>query len=204
MIVKVCGLREVDNIKDIVQLPIDYIGLIFYDKSPRFVEKVLDLPKDEHIKRVGVFVNASIDYIVQKIKDYQLDCVQLHGNESVEFCQQLLDTCHVSIVKAISVATKEDVRIAENYTSVADVLLFDTKVPTHGGSGEKFDWDIIHAYQGNKPFLLSGGISKDDVESIRNIKHEQFLGIDLNSKFEISAGYKNVQLLNDFVKAIKQ
>ena len=203
MIVKVCGLKDEENITDLLQLPIDYIGLIFYEESPRYVDKPLSIPKGKSIKKVGVFVNSSIEYITQKIQAYQLDYMQLHGSETVQFCQELLDLCHIPIIKAISVATEEDMKLANTYSSVAEILLLDTKVATHGGSGIKFDWNIIHKYQADIPFLLSGGICPEDAEAIKSIDHKQFLGIDLNSKFEISPGYKDVKLLKPFIEKIK-
>lgn len=203
MIVKVCGLKDEQNINDLLQLPIDYIGLIFYEKSPRYVDKALTFTEDQSIKKVGVFVNSTIDYIAEKIEVYQLDYIQLHGSESVQFCQELLDSCGVPIIKAISVATEEDIELANTYSSVAKMLLLDTKVATHGGSGTKFDWNIIDKYDADIPFLLSGGICHEDAEAIKSIDHKQFLGIDLNSKFEISPGYKDVGLLKPFIDKIK-
>ncbi|MFV0417769.1 MAG: phosphoribosylanthranilate isomerase [Dysgonomonas sp.] len=203
MIIKVCGMKNPDNIKELGQLPIDYMGMIFYEKSPRFVDRLTEsdlqiLPKD--IKRVGVFVNAGADYIKAKIKEYNLDFIQLHGGESPEFCAELNKI--IPVVKAFSVSEIKDLEKTEAYEGTANLFLFDTKTPQYGGSGQKFDWNILNEYKGTRPFLLSGGISADDAESIKAIRHPQFYGIDLNSKFELEAGLKDIQLLQQFIKAL--
>lgn len=204
MIIKVCGMKNPDNIKELGQLPIDYMGMIFYEKSPRFVDRLTvtdlyTLPKD--IKRVGVFVNAGADYIKAKIKEYNLDLVQLHSNESPEFCKELNKT--TPVVKAFSISEAKDLEKTGAYEDAASIFLFDTKTPQYGGSGQKFDWNILNEYKGSIPFLLSGGISTDDVENIKTIRHPQFYGIDLNSKFELEPGLKDIQLLEQFIKSLK-
>lgn len=197
-------MKYPDNIKELRQLPIDYMGMIFYEKSPRFVDRLTDsdlqtLPKD--IKRVGVFVNADAEYIKAKIKDYHLDLIQLHGNESPEFCKELNST--IPVVKAFRISEVKDLEKTEAYEGTAKLFLFDTKTPQYGGSGQKFDWNILNEYKGNTPFLLSGGISADDVESIKAIRHPLFYGIDLNSKFELEPGLKDIRLLQQFIKSLK-
>lgn len=197
-------MKHPHNINELGQLPIDYMGMIFYEKSPRFVDRLTDihlqmLPKS--IKRVGVFVNASADHIKAKIKDYSLDSIQLHGNESPEFCKELNKT--IPVVKAFSISEIKDLKKTEAYEGTASLFLFDTKTPQYGGSGKKFDWLILDKYKGDTPFLLSGGISADDTGSIKAIRHPQFYGIDLNSKFELEPGLKDIQLLKQFIKSLK-
>lgn len=204
MKIKVCGMKYPDNIKELGTLPIDYMGMIFYEKSPRYIDNLNGSDVDtvpQAVKLVGVFVDADIEYIAEKIVCYGLDIVQLHGNESPDFCKDLNKT--IPVIKVISVADASDLERAKQYEGTVDYLLFDTKTPRYGGSGQKFDWNILNEYKGNTPFLLSGGISADDAEAIKKIKHPQFYGIDLNSKFEITPGQKDIQLLQQFIKALK-
>lgn len=205
MRVKVCGMRDLQNIKELGKLPIDFMGMIFYPKSPRFVQ---DLSLDElntsisgAIERVGVFVNADIDYIMEKINEFDLDVIQLHGNESPEFCKKLNET--MPIIKAFSIYDASDLEQTKAYEGLWGYFLFDTKTPQHGGSGQKFDWKLLDSYKGNIPFYLSGGISADDIANIKNIKHPQFVGVDLNSRFETEPGLKDIQLLEKFIKELR-
>lgn len=194
-------MKHPDNIAELNQLPIDWMGMIFYEKSPRFVgQEEIELATT-NLKRVGVFVNADLDYIVNKIKTYKLDYIQLHGNESPDFCKEIRKI--KPVIKAFSIAQAEDFANVENYKDACDYFLFDTKTPQYGGSGVKFDWAILKQYKGDTPFLLSGGISADDVEAIKAINHPQMAGIDLNSRFEIEAGLKNINLLANFIKEIR-
>lgn len=205
MKIKVCGMKYPENIKELSLLPIDYMGMIFYDKSPRYVDDNLNgsdvdtVP--QKIKLTGVFVNADLEYIAEKIVRYGLDIIQLHGNETPDFCKDLNKT--MPVIKAISVADVSDLENTKQYEGTIDYLLFDTKTPQHGGSGQKFDWNILNEYKSETPFLLSGGISLDDVEAIKKIKHPKFAGIDLNSKFETEPGLKDIELLNRFIKQLK-
>ena len=200
MIIKVCGMKHSDNIRDLQELPIDMMGMIFYEKSPRFVysnSKDVDSIK----KRVGVFVNTDIDDIQKKIDEYKLDFIQLHGNESAELCKSVKES--KPVIKAFSIANKDDFDKTADYEGICEYFLFDTKTPDYGGSGIKFDWSILNSYQGNTPFLLSGGITSNDAEAIRTITHPLFAGIDLNSKFETSPGVKDIALLEKFIKEIR-
>lgn len=204
MKIKVCGMKYMDNISQLWQLPIDYMGLIFYAKSPRFAEtldaSLLDVIP-EYIDKVGVFVDTDIDYILEKVEQYKLNMVQLHGHESVSFCEKL--SKYVPIMKVFSVSDTADIANTKEYESASKYFLFDTKTPQHGGSGVKFDWQILNAYKGQTPFFLSGGISQEDADSIANIKHPMLYGLDLNSKFETSPGVKDIDLLKKFIKEIK-
>lgn len=204
MKIKVCGMKHPDNIRDLGTLAIDFMGMIFYEKSPRYVDKLTleDLNLlPQYIERVGVFVNAEIDLIIEKVNQYGLDLIQLHGNESPEFCKDLNRT--LPIIKAFSISDVMDIEQTKAYDGLQGYFLFDTKTPQYGGSGQKFDWAILDSYTGHTPFLLSGGISIDDATEIRKIKHPQFYGIDLNSKFEKEPGLKDIELLQQFIKELR-
>ena len=204
MIIKVCGMRDGDNIREVEQLSIDWMGFIFYPKSSRYVSEVpAYLPTK--CKRVGVFVDASTDEIIKKIHNFSLDMIQLHGNESPEQISHLSPlTNHLSIIKAFNIATAEDLKSTASYTGLADYFLFDTKGPSVGGNGEKFDWSVLSNYEGDTPFLLSGGIGPDDAERILDYHHPKCIGIDLNSQFELAPGLKDVTTLSRFLNKIDQ
>ena len=229
MIIKVCGMRDAENIREVSELDIDMMGFIFWKDSPRFVRmisshagiipdyseerlnrnsgKVVD---DQHrIKRVGVFVDDMPQTIVTRIYNYELDYVQLHGEESCIMIDNLRRTLEpdirtgVKIIKTISVSSVEDIEKTKEYEGCVDLFLFDTKCPTMGGSGDKFDWSVLSAYKGNVPFLLSGGIGMDDVDKIKSFQHPQFAGVDVNSCFETEPGVKDVEKLRLFVEKLR-
>ena len=204
MIVKVCGMRDGDNIREVEQLSIDWMGFIFYPKSSRYVSEVpAYLPTK--CKRVGVFVDASTDEIIKKIHDFSLDAIQLHGNEYPEQISHLLSlTSHLSIIKAFNIATAEDLKSTASYTGLADYFLFDTKGASVGGNGEKFDWSVLDSYEGETPFLLSGGIGPDDAARVSSFRHPKCAGIDLNSKFESAPALKDVTTLSRFLNEINK
>ncbi len=254
LIIKVCGMRDPQNIADLIQLPIDYIGFIFYEKSPRYVTSVPDFNAidgviSNHpvntpmIKKVGVFVNADMGFVIEKIKQFDLDVVQLHGKETPQYLSELntslrgvarneakqkneelkaayskLNTSeltsknssfiinHSSLVevwKAFSVDETFDFETTKPYEHIADKFLFDTKTPQHGGSGQKFDWNILTHYAGETPFFLSGGISAADTEGVKKIAHPQLFGLDINSKFEIAPALKDIGLLKTFIDSVR-
>lgn len=199
MIVKVCGMRDAQNIRDVEKLGVDWIGMIFWSQSKRFVAEVPSyLPK--HQKRVGVFVDAPLEDIRQHISDYQLNIIQLHGQESPDYVKALKP--HTTI-KAFNIAKADDLVQTEQYEGIADYFLFDTKGLMVGGNGQKFDWSVLTAYHGKTPFLLSGGIGLDDAESIGSFHHPCCIGIDLNSRFEISPALKDIDKLRTFLGKIK-
>ncbi|NDV93710.1 phosphoribosylanthranilate isomerase [Dysgonomonas sp. 521] len=205
MKIKVCGMKYPDNIKELNKLPVDFAGMIFYEKSPRYAAKlnpedIRDLFRGGR-KRVGVFVNADMDYIIQMADKFSLDLIQLHGDESPDFCKEL--NKRMPVIKAFSISESSDFEKTKAYDGLCGYFLFDTKTPQYGGSGRKFDWNILDEYKGNTPFILSGGISVDDAETIKNIKHPQFFGIDLNSRFETEPGRKDIILLQQFIKRLK-
>ncbi|HNW52321.1 MAG TPA: phosphoribosylanthranilate isomerase [Prolixibacteraceae bacterium] len=203
MIVKICGMGDTVRMHQLATLPVDMLGFIFYPKSPRYVVgkinpvEIAKLPK--HIERVGVFVNAEIDEIHEKAESYFLTAIQLHGNESPELCHELKAEGY-TILKAFNI-TKEN--NYESYAPHCDYFLFDTPSTQHGGTGQKFDWAMLENYKGNTPFLLSGGIGPDDAEALKQIVHPKFAGIDINSKFEVEPGIKDMSLIGKFMDEIK-
>ena len=201
MIIKVCGMRDVDNIRQAGMAGMDWMGMIFWQKSARYVDNP-DTAKaiPEGVKKVGVFVNELPENIVEKADKYSLDIIQLHGSEEVDTIRELRLRLHEKVfVKAISVSQTEDIRLAEMYDKEVDYLLFDTKCKSVGGSGRQFEWSILQNYKGDTPFLLSGGIGPDDAENVKAFKHPMMAGIDLNSKFELSPGLKDVEKLSAFI-----
>lgn len=205
MLVKVCGMREPENIEKVAQLGVDMMGFIFYPKSPRFAsQSVARTAADKNVCRVGVFVNESVELISDKNHQFDLDAVQLHGNESRELCEQLHEQNGLlKVIKAISVSTAGDIQKYKEYVGAVDYFLFDTKCKTVGGSGQQFDWQVLENYDGDVPFILSGGIGPEDVERISNFHHPKCIGIDLNSKFEMEPGLKDVEMLKTFLENIE-
>lgn len=212
-------MRDADNIRDISALGVDMIGLIFYPPSPRYVQQfssgagiIPDYAPDmgKTPLRVGVFVDDMPQNIVTRVYNYKLDYIQLHGNEPRETLENLRATIDpdikpkIKIIKAISVSSAEDIKKYKEYVGAADLFLFDTKCKTVGGSGEQFDWQVLQAYDGDVPFLLSGGIGPDDAERVRNFQHPKCIGIDLNSKFEIEPALKDVEKLKQFLVKVKR
>ena len=212
-------MRDADNIRDISALGVDMIGLIFYPPSPRYVQQfssgagiIPDYAPDmgKTPLRVGVFVDDMPQNIVTRVYNYKLDYIQLHGNEPRETLENLRATIDpdikpkVKIIKAISVSSAEDIKKYKEYVGAADLFLFDTKCKTVGGSGEQFDWQVLQAYDGDVPFILSGGIGPDDAERVKNFHHPKCIGIDLNSKFEIEPALKDVEKLKQFLVKVKK
>jgi len=198
-------MREKANIQAISQLSIDLLGLIFYEKSQRFIEaEAPDFEQflsfsDLDLLKVGVFVNAEIPFLLEKTGEYHLDYVQLHGSESTEYCQNLKSVWPtIKIIKAFSVNDDFDFTQTKSYEPFCDLFLFDTKGKNRGGNGVKFNWNILKNYHGMRPFLLSGGIDKDDVEDIKKIEHKLLWGVDVNSGFEVEPGLKNIEDLASF------
>lgn len=195
MIIKVCGMREPDNIHAVEELGIQWMGFIFWEKSSRYVsERPAYLPTK--VKRVGVFVDADIKEVRQKVEEYRLDIIQLHGHESPEYCTQLKD---YTLIKAFNIATANDLAATKPYEGLVDYFLFDAKAQLVGGNGIKFDWSVLDNYDGDTPFLLSGGIGPDDAERIKSFHHPQCIGIDLNSRFETEPGLKDIHQLKHFL-----
>lgn len=226
-LIKVCGMRDAENIKAVAALGVDLIGLIFYPKSPRYVASISSeagiIPDYNGFtsKRggkkiegepsfVGVFVNDMPQNIVTAVYNYHLSYVQLHGDESPVMIDNLRRTLvpdivpQIKIIKAISVASAEDLKRCDEYEGLVDLFLFDTKCKGYGGSGQQYDWSVLDAYSGDTPFLLSGGIGPDDVDRLLAFHHPKCLGIDLNSRFETEPGMKDVEKLREFLQQLKK
>lgn len=198
--IKICGMKFHDNIIETSQLQPDFFGFIFYKNSSRFFEGIIpDLPKK--IKKVGVFVDQDLITIYQKITQYQLQLVQLHGNENPEFCEKL-QSLPIKVIKTFAISTDFDFQILDPFENVCDYFLFDTKGKNPGGNGHSFDWDILKNYKSSKPLFLSGGIGLSSIEAIQNLKIPIF-ALDLNSKFEIQPGLKNITLLQTFKQQLQ-
>ena len=193
-------MRDSENIRAIEQTKADLMGFIFHPKSPRFVASLPEyMPKKQ--KRVGVFVNASLEQILAKAQKFSLEYIQLHGDEPPAFCSELKNR-GLKVIRAQRIANTDDIIRAESY-NMADLMIFDTKTELYGGSGKKFNWQLLENYKGCVPFLLSGGIRSDTFEEIKAFFHPQFAGIDLNSGFEISPALKDMGKLNNFIEKIK-
>ena len=207
-LIKVCGMREAENIREVEALGIDLMGFIFWPKSSRYVsERPAYLPTQ--CKRVGVFVDEDTETIKRIADDYALDFIQLHGHESPDYIRQLNVQCSMfnvqcSIIKAFNIATAEDLEVTKPYEGIVDYFLFDTKGKSVGGNGEKFDWSVLADYVGETPFLLSGGIGPDDAERVKAFHHPKCIGIDLNSKFELSPALKDIEKLKNFLEKVKR
>ena len=204
--IKVCGMRDPENIRRVEALDIDCLGLIFYTPSPRYVSG-----NNEQIeaigccakKRAGVFVNESPDVILEKAKIFQLHFLQLHGSETADLCQTLRQHGYF-VIKTLSIASATDFYQTEKYQDSCDYFLFDTKCTGYGGSGKRFDWSLLAYYQGETPFLLSGGLRPDSMDELKHIKHPRWAGVDLNSGFELFPAMKDVGLLKDFVSGFRR
>ncbi len=192
---------EAENIRKVEQLGVDMIGFIFYPKSPRFV---YELPSylPEHSSRAGVFVNEEKSTVQMYADRFGLHYIQLHGNESPAYCRSLRHA-GVKIIKAFPIAHPTDVKNVYKYEDVCDLFLFDTKCEKYGGSGNQFDWNLLHIYNGNTPFLLSGGINQYSAPALNAFSHPLLAGYDLNSRFELKPGKKDVERLHQFLNQLK-
>lgn len=205
MKLKVCGMRQAANIAAVAELQPDYLGFIFYPKSPRCISEVsAELIKyvPSTIKTTGVFVDEELKIVKQYINKYNLKAVQLHGKESVAYCEELKST-GVEVIKAFGVDENFDFLNLEEYLNAVDYFLFDTQTPAHGGSGKVFDWKLLEKYSLDKPYFLSGGIGLEHFETIKSINDTRLYAIDVNSKFELEPGLKDVEKLKEFFKEMK-
>jgi len=201
MKLKVCGMKYSQNITEIENLFPDLMGFIFYEKSKRFFNQP-EINLNNKVKRVGVFVNENIQEIKNKIKKYKLDYVQLHGEENVNFCHSLKP--FVKIIKVFKIDYNFNFKKTEEFEEVCDYFLFDTKSQLHGGSGKKFDWDLLKNYNCKKDFFLSGGIDIEDIEEIKKIVNSYpIAGIDVNSKFELDNLEKDKKKINLLIKKLR-
>jgi phosphoribosylanthranilate isomerase len=202
---KICGMKYPDNILEVGALLPDYMGFIFWEKSARYFDGIIpNLPKS--IKKVGVFVNATLEKILEKIAKYDLQALQLHGHESVAFCIELKNKIEtkIEIIKVFSADEYFDFEVLKPFEPVCDYFLFDTKGKLPGGNGTTFDWKILENYPSTKPFFLSGGIGIEELENVKLIVKTNLpiYAIDINSKFEIEPGLKNVQLCKDAINRV--
>ena len=200
MKLKICGMKNPGNILDVAKLNPDFMGFIFYKKSPRYFNgSIPELP--EHIKKIGVFVNATLDYIKGIVNKHNLQGVQLHGNESPELCKQLQDL-NCIVIKVFSIKDSFNFNALEPYESVCDYYLFDTKGKQPGGNGYTFNWQVLKNYSSIKPYFLSGGIDLKEIDNLQSfLKRSEAsfcYAVDINSKFETNTGLKNVEKLNAF------
>lgn len=202
MIIKVCGMRDADNIRSVeAEVKPTLMGFICWQGSPRFIgTSVGYLPE---CGRVGVFVNQELGAIKEYAKGLDLTHIQLHGTESAEFCSKVREETGLKVIKAVQTASAEDIKKGKEYAKIADLLLFDTKCASVGGSGRKFDWNVLGGYTEETPFLLSGGIGPDDADEILQLSHPSFAGIDLNSRFESGIAIKDIEKLSKFVNKLR-
>jgi len=193
MKIKICGLKYPGNISEVAKLKPDYMGFIFYHRSPRLVTEsdFIDIPNDAI--ETAVFVNESVDEIKKLVDKHNFGAVQLHGSEDPESCRLLKE--NVKVIKALGVDEDFDFSQLIPYVGSVDFFLFDRKTDKHGGSGQAFDWKLLENYELNIPFFLSGGISLDNLEEVKSIRHPQYYGVDLNSRFEIEPGLKDIDKL---------
>jgi phosphoribosylanthranilate isomerase len=209
MKIKVCGNRNLNQLKELENLGIDYAGLIFYQQSPRYVLKKIsghDMRElNLSIPKVGVFVNAAEEEIMQQIEDFGLDMVQLHGDETATFCSRISDK--IKVIKAFRIADFDSNIdwLVKEYDEVCDYYLFDkANAGLYGGTGEKFNWNLLGDSVIGKPFFISGGISINDAEALKTFHHPFFYGVDVNSRFEKEPGIKDLKLIKEFVNQIKK
>ena len=211
MNIKVCGITQFKQLQQLEALNIDYAGLIFYKDSPRYMgdkitgKQIKDADFD--IKKVGVFVNPGYSELLDAIDEYGLDIVQLHGNETPEMCEEL--SAEVEVIKAFRIAGDESIDIDEMvapYDAVCDFYLFDTAglKESFGGTGQQFDWAILKKAKIEKPFFLSGGIGPDDAQKVKAFNHPDFFAIDVNSKFEIAPGVKDMAAILKFLQGLNK
>lgn len=207
MKLKVCGLTDKQNILEIIRdIHPDYMGFIFYEHSSRFVDNKLEpeyvktLP--DAINKTGVFVDAPGEYILERAKQYGLNTLQMHGNETPGFCRRFIDEGY-EVIKVFNIHETFDISTMNEYGESCDYFLFDTAGKYKGGTGVKFNWDMLRQYPLNKPYFLSGGVAPGDEANIKSIKDHRFYAVDINSRFEISKGIKNADQVKQFYNTLK-
>ena len=204
--IKICGMRDSENIREVAKLEPDMMGFIFYGFSPRFTGDSLD-PEvlrefPLHIKKVGVFVNQDLSEIRKIIEKYSLDMIQLHGEESTGVCRELT-LSGTKVIKAFRINAGSDFKKCREYSRFSEYYLFDTASGGYGGSGTRFDWKLLNSYKQEHPFFLSGGIGENDSCDILEIRNNAFRGVDLNSRFEVKPALKNTEALKKFIAQIR-
>jgi len=209
MRVKVCGMTQLEQLDQLGDIGATFAGFIFYPKSPRYVLRHLttaQIKKENKVNKVGVFVNASIDSVLQMVDECRLHMVQLHGDESPKYCEKIAD--YISVVKAFRLSDNDHIEwMIKPYMGVCDMFLFDTEGAGYGGTGKKFNWDILEGSVIGKPFFLSGGIQSDDAYKLKIFEQKPvanaLFAVDINSKFEISPGVKDMEKIKKFVEEMK-
>lgn len=204
--IKICGMKFADNISEIASLQPDYMGFIFYEKSPRNFENIIP-SIDKSIQKVGVFVNASLEEIEEKVNQYELNLIQLHGDESPEFCQ-LLQQNKFKVIKAFGIDNQFNFSELEKYFNCCDYFLFDTKGTNYGGNGITFNWSVLENYHLDKQYFLSGGIGSENIEEVKSFltstSAKNCIAIDCNSKLEVSLGLKSTAKTKQLINAFKE
>jgi len=207
-------MRNAENIQQVSQIEgVDWMGFIFTDKSKRYAQAEADFDTQTDKKKVGVFVDSTIEDVLDKTEKYNLDIIQLHGFETVEYCNELKKRTGgsplvpgavrgIAIMKAFPVDSDFDFSITEEYEDRVGYFLFDAKGRDAGGNGIQFDWSVLERYEGETPFLLAGGINPDSIDKIKNFNHPKWVGIDVNSGFEVEPGMKRIAALGAFVNSL--
>ena len=209
MRVKVCGMTLLDQVDKLEEIGATFAGFIFYPKSPRYVLRHLttsQIKKENNINKVGVFVNASVDHVLQMVDECRLHMVQLHGDESPKYCEKIAD--YISVVKAFRLSDNDHIEwMIKPYMNVCDMFLFDTEGAGYGGTGKKFNWEVLEGSSIGKPFFLSGGIQPDDTIKLKAFAQQPvanaLFAVDINSKFEVSPGVKDLGKVNSFISDLK-
>ncbi|MDX2285634.1 MAG: phosphoribosylanthranilate isomerase [Bacteroidia bacterium] len=203
--IKVCGMKDPANLREVAALMPDYLGFIFYPGSPRHMrahlrpEDLAALPPG--IRTAGVFVDAELDEVLATAAAYGLGTLQLHGRETAAYCRQARQAGY-EVLKVFPAGASAGWQHLEPYTDAADAFLFDTAGPLPGGNGQRFDWDLLHGYPFSVPFFLSGGIGPDSLEALRRFQHPHWTGVDVNSRFEAAPGLKRTDLLRTWMREL--
>lgn len=205
MRIKVCGMTQIEQVHQLPELGATFAGFIFYPKSPRYVFRYLtsaELKRVNTINKVGVFVNASVEEVLLMVDECRLHMVQLHGDESPKYCERIAD--YVSVVKAFRLSDNDSIEwMIRPYMDVCDMFMFDTMGAGYGGTGKKFDWNILRGSTIGKPFFLSGGIQPDDTQALRRFEADPvaraLFAVDINSQFETSPGIKDLGKVRKFI-----
>ncbi len=212
MRIKVCGMTSTEQVLQLDEMGVEFAGFIYYPKSPRYVYRFMPRPEVKKIKgkginKVGVFVNATVEEVLDAVDDCGLYIVQLHGDETPKYCEKIAN--YVTVVKAFRLREDDNVLWkVKDYMDIADMFLFDTEGAGYGGTGKKFDWNTLKGLNIGKPFFLSGGIGPDDIEKLHEFTQDpvakDLFSIDVNSRFETSPGIKDMDKLREFIAAVKQ
>jgi phosphoribosylanthranilate isomerase len=209
MRIKVCGMTQLEQVEELSKVGATFAGFIFYAKSPRYAFRHLtstEIKKVNSINKVGVFVNASVEEVLLMVDECRLHMVQLHGDESPKYCERIAD--YVSVVKAFRLSDNDSIQWLINpYMDVCDMFMFDTMGAGYGGTGKKFDWNVLKGSNIGKPFFLSGGIQPEDTAALKEFEHEPvakaMFAIDINSKFESAPGIKQMDKVARFIEEVK-